>query len=70
MFFLILKLAKARLAKPTKFITAKMIVQLEDVFQTNSLSRSPAVPTVIRTKPLSLMEFRKLTSYAPPNKKP
>ena len=49
------KWAKARLARPTKFATARMMVQLEEASRTNSFSSSPTVPTKIRIKALILI---------------
>ncbi len=49
------KCAKAKLTKPTKFTTARIMVQLEEVSKTNSFSSSPIVPMAMRIKPLNLM---------------
>jgi hypothetical protein len=51
--------AKARLTRPTKSTTAKIMVRVDECSKTNSLSKSPAVPIIIRTKALILIKFRR-----------
>ena len=55
MLLFIPKCAKARLVRPTRFTTARVIVRLDPAFQINSFSKSPMVPMAIKVKPLILM---------------
>ncbi len=57
MLFLIAKWAKAKLAKPTKFTTAKIMVRVVECSQANSLSSRPTVPMIIRIKAVVFRKF-------------
>jgi hypothetical protein len=52
--------AKARLTSPTKSTTAKIMVRVDECSKANSLSKSPAVPMIMRPKALILMKFRRV----------